>query len=67
MGLVKDILEDLRKKVDDLEAHEHSRQLKTQRLEEALVSQTSHLLEAKNEIRNLSKEAGRLRFMERKN
>ena len=61
MGLVKDILEDLRKKVDDLEAHEQSRQLKTQRLEEALVSQTAHLLEAKNEIRNLSKEAGRLR------
>ena len=61
MGLVKDILEDLRKKVDDLEDHEQSRQRKTQSLEEALVRQSAHLVEAKNEVRTLSKEAVRLR------
>ena len=61
MGPVKDFLKDLRKKIGDLETHEHSRQLETQRLETTLVSQATHLGEIKKKNRNLTKEATRLR------
>jgi len=61
MGLVNDILEDLRKKTDDLEAHEQCRQREIQSLEAALVSQAAQIVEVKKKNQTLATETTRLR------
>ena len=61
MGLVNDILEDLRKKIDELEAHEQSRQREIQNLEAALVSQATQIIEVKKRNQTLDTETTRLR------
>ncbi len=61
MGLVNDILKDLRKKTDDLEAHEQCRQREIQSLETALVSQTAQIVEVKKKNQTLATETTRLR------
>ena len=61
MGLVNDILEDFKKKIDELESHEQFRQREIQSLKAALVSQAAQIVEVKKRNQTLDTETTRLR------
>ena len=61
MGLVNDILEDFKKKIDELDSHEQFRQREIQSLKAALVSQAAQIVEVKKRNQTLDTETTRLR------